>query len=64
MRHTEFWNRMEAALGSGYARTWAHEHVMSGLDERTVNQALDQGEDPKLVWREVWKSLNLPASLR
>jgi hypothetical protein len=55
---------MEAALGAGYARTWAREHVLSELGERTVNQALDQGEDPKAVWRAVWQALRLPASQR
>ena len=55
---------MEAALGAAYARTWAREHVLSELGERTVNQALDQGEDPKAVWHAVWKALHLPSSLR
>ena len=55
---------MEAVLGSGYTRTWAREHVLAELGERTVNQALDQGEDPKVVWRAVSKALHLPASLR
>ena len=61
MRHTEFWARMEQALGPGYARVWAREHVIAGLGERTVQEALADGEDTKLVWREVWKVLRLPA---
>jgi Protein of unknown function (DUF3046) len=61
VRHTEFWARMEQALGSAYARTWSREHVIAGLGERSVQQALDDGEDPKTVWREVWKALRLPA---
>ena len=64
MRHTEFWSRMENALGSSYARIWAREHVLAGLGERTVQQALDDGEDAKLVWREVWRALKLPLSER
>jgi Protein of unknown function (DUF3046) len=52
---------MERALGPGYARTWSREHVIAGLDERTVQQALADGEDTKVVWREVWKVLRLPA---
>jgi hypothetical protein len=60
VRHTEFWARMEQALGAGYARVWAREHVIEGLGSRTVAQALDQGEDAKTVWREVWKVLGLP----
>ena len=64
MRHTEFWDRMESALGSSYARTWSREHVIAGLDGRTVAQAFDAGESPKAVWQAVWQALGLPASER
>ena len=64
MRHTEFWERMESALGSGYARTWSHEHVMASLNGRTATEALDAGESPKHVWRAVWETLGLPVSER
>lgn len=64
MRHTEFWDRMESALGSSYARTWSREHVIAGLGGRTVLQALDAGESPKTVWQAVWQTLGLPASER
>jgi hypothetical protein len=64
MRHTEFWARMEQALGPSYARTWAREHVLADLDERTVEQALDAGVSPKRVWAAVWQTLGLPASER
>ena len=61
MRHTEFWVRMEQALGPSYARTWARQHVLAELGERTVVEALDAGEPPKQVWRAVWAVLGLPA---
>ncbi len=61
VRHTEFWTRMEDALGAAYARVWAREHVMAGLGGRTVEEALADGYDAKVVWREVWKTLGLPA---
>lgn len=64
MRHTEFWARMEAALGPTYARTWAREHVIAQLGGRTVAEALDAGETPKAVWRAVWETLGLPANQR
>ncbi len=64
MRHTEFWARMESALGGGYARAWAHEQVMASLGGRTVEEALASGESPKTVWRAVWETLGLPASDR
>lgn len=64
MRHTEFWARMEHALGASYARTWAREHVIADLGGRTVAEALDAGESPKAVWSAVWRALELPASER
>lgn len=60
MRVTEFWARMESALGPQYARAWAHEHVLAGLGEQTVDEALASGWDAKVVWREVWSALELP----
>jgi hypothetical protein len=62
MRHTEFWTRMEHALGAAYARTWAQQQVISDLGHRTVTEALDDGEPPKRVWRAVWERLDLPPS--
>ncbi len=64
MRHTEFWARMEQALGTSYARFWAEQQVIAELGGRTVVEALDQGEAPKLVWRAVAERLDVPVSLR
>jgi hypothetical protein len=64
MRHTEFWARMERALGAGYYEVWADQFVLSDLDGRTVRQALDAGVSPKVVWRAVHRVLELPASER
>lgn len=65
VRHTEFWSRMEQALGSSaYARHWSEQQVIGALDGRTVNEALASGETPKDVWRAVREKLELPASER
>ncbi len=64
MRHTEFWARMEAALGPSYARTWAKEQALAGLDGLTVQEAFDAGWDAKTIWRVVWRALELPAADR
>lgn len=61
MRHTEFWARMEAALGPTYARFWARRHVLRELGGRTALESLEAGEPPKVVWRAVWAELGLPA---
>lgn len=64
MRLTEFWSRMEDALGADYHRHWAATTVMGQLGGRTVEEALAAGEDPKQVWRVVWAVLDLPPSQR
>jgi len=64
MRHTEFWERMEHALGAGYARAWASTQVMASLGGRTPDEALSAGLSPKQVWHAVWENLGLPPSER
>jgi hypothetical protein len=64
VRHTEFWVRMEQALGPAYARSWAQQHVLGALGERTVEESLAAGEPPKEVWRAVWAELDLPSRER
>jgi hypothetical protein len=64
MRHTEFWARMDAALGESYARVWARQQVLTALGSRTVVEALDDGEPPKRVWHEVAEVLRLPENQR
>ena len=64
MRLTELWERMDQHLGPAYAASYAHDQVISGLDGRTVAQALADGEDAKVVWRAVVVALELPASER
>jgi hypothetical protein len=64
MRHTEFWARMDRALGAAYAQVWADTQVIGALEGRTVREALDAGIEPKQVWRAVWRVLELPDSER
>ena len=64
MRHTEFWVRMEKALGPTYARSWAHDVVLSDLGNRTTQEALAAGVPPKEIWAAVWRALELPPSER
>jgi hypothetical protein len=64
MRLTEFWERMDAALGPAYARAWSEQVVIADLGGRTVAEALAAGTPAKEVWRAVWRALDLPASER
>ena len=64
MRLTEFWARMREQFGDTYAESVAKDFVLSGLGDRTVNGALADGEDAKVVWRAVVDTFNVPDRLR
>jgi hypothetical protein len=64
VRLTEFWERMRAQFGDSYADSVAKDFVLSGLDGRTVNQALADGVDAKTVWRAVCEAFDVPERLR
>jgi hypothetical protein len=64
VRLTVFWERMRAQFGDTYAESVAKDYVLSGLGGRTVNKALADGEDAKVVWRAVCETFNVPESLR
>jgi hypothetical protein len=60
VKETELWQRLEAALGTGYYRVWAAEFSLAELGNRTVVQALADGVPSKTIWRAVWAALELP----
>jgi hypothetical protein len=64
VRLTEFWRRLEEALGPAYARSWAADHVIGTLGGRTVLQAIDAGIETVDIWRAVHAELALPARER
>ena len=64
MRLTEFWVRMREQFGDVYAESVAKDYVLSNLGGRTVNEALADGEDAKVVWRAVSDTFNVPDALR
>jgi hypothetical protein len=55
---------MRAQFGEAYAESVAKDYVLSGLGGRTVNKALADGEDVKVVWRAVCESFSVSDSLR
>lgn len=64
VRLTVFWERMRTQFGDVYAESVAKDYVLSNLGGRTVNKALADGEDAKVVWRAVCETFNVPDSLR
>jgi len=64
VRQTEFWNLMRAQFGDVYAQSVAKDYVFGNLGERTVERALADGMDPKVVWRTVCDAFNVPENMR
>ena len=64
VRLTAFWERMRAQFGDAYAESVAKDYVIAGLGDRTVDQALAEGEDAKVVWRAVCDAFRLPERVR
>ena len=64
VRETDFWQRMDEALGRTRARTLATDLVIADLGGRTVSEALAAGVPVKEIWTAVWRSQGLPARLR
>ncbi len=63
MRLSVFWERMREFLGP-QAAVFAETHVLAGLGQRTVREALDAGEPAKAVWRAVCVEMEVPDRLR
>ena len=64
MRLTEFWDRMNTQFGDSYAQSVAKDFVFSQLGGRTVERALADGVDAKVVWRAVCDTFKVPQNLR
>ena len=61
---TEFWARMRTQFGDVYAQSVARDYVFEKLGGRTIERALADGEDAKVVWRAVCETFDVPEKLR
>ena len=64
MRVTEFWERMRTQFGETYAQSVAKDYVFDDLGGRTIERALADGEDAKVIWRAVCDTFDVPENLR
>ncbi|MFB9378036.1 DUF3046 domain-containing protein [Kineococcus gynurae] len=61
---SEFWVLMRDEFGEAYGRSLAHDQVLLALGDRTPEEALDAGEDPKAVWLAVCEAMDVPPARR
>jgi len=64
MRISQFWTLMDDEFGAAYAPTLARHHVLGVLGGRTVLEALDQGEHPRVVWLALCDDMDVPQERR
>jgi hypothetical protein len=64
VRQTDFWNRMRTQFGDAYAQSVAKDFVFDTLGGRTVDRALADGVDAKIVWRAVCDTFKVPENMR
>ncbi len=64
MRLTYFRELMETEFGVARAAAVARDHVFSELGGRTVEEALESGFDPRVVWKAVCDAYDVPPARR
>ena len=64
VRQTAFWSLMKDQFGEVYAQSLAKDFVFGNLGGRTVERALADGVDAKVVWRAVCDTFNVPEHRR
>jgi hypothetical protein len=64
VRLTVFWQKMRAQFGDAYAASVAKDYVLADLGGRTVDQALADGVEPKVIWRAVSEAFEMPEESR
>jgi hypothetical protein len=55
---------MRGQFGDVYAQSVAKDFVFAKLGDRTIERALADGVDTKLVWRAVAETFDVPEKLR
>lgn len=64
VRYREFWDLVDDVFGRAYGRTVVIDQVLSALNDRTAAQALEDGEEPRVVWHVLCDAMYVPAGQR
>lgn len=60
VRLTEFNELVEGQFGAVRGRSLLLDHVLAGLGGRTAAQAIEDGVDPRDVWRALCADFDVP----
>ncbi|KAA8820368.1 DUF3046 domain-containing protein [Bifidobacterium rousetti] len=64
MREREFWQLLEEVFGRSYGRALSRDQELTALDNMTVVEALESGEEPRVVWNVLCDQMGIPDSAR
>ena len=64
MREREFWQLLEEVFGRSYGRALAHDQGLTKLGGATVVEALERGEEPRVVWNVLCDQMDIPDGRR
>ncbi|SDC70485.1 Protein of unknown function [Sanguibacter gelidistatuariae] len=64
MRNREFWQLVDEVFGPTYGRTLAADQVLSALGDRTVEQSIEDGVEPREVWHALCDAMDVPDAQR
>ena len=60
MRLTEFHELVTGQFGATYGSSVLADHVLTNLGGRTAAQAIEDGVDPREVWRALCADFDVP----
>ena len=63
MRRTEFNELVAGWFGAAYGASVLADHVLTNLGGRTAAQAIEDGLDPRDVWRALCVDFDVPRDL-
>jgi Protein of unknown function (DUF3046) len=61
VRLTEFNERVVLRFGATYGASVLVDHVLTGFDGRTAAQAIEDGVEPRDVWRALCVDFDVPS---
>ena len=64
MREREFWQLLDEVFGHSYGRSIARDQQLTALDGSTVEQALNDGVEPRVVWNVLCNQMDIPDGQR
>ena len=59
MREREFWELLDEVFGHSYGRSLARDQQLIALDCSTVEQALSDGVEPRVVWNVLCDQMDI-----